>query len=131
MDINIIAVVLAAFAAFFLGFIWYTVIFAKIWQKEIGLKMDAGENAMPAGLGKLLVGSLILEVIMAIGLAVFIGTAADASTGLVKGLAVGAAVGLGFGVNYLFEGKTLTHWLINASYNAVVFAVMGLIIGAL
>lgn len=131
MDINPIAVVLAALAAFFLGFFWYTIIFAKPWQKEIGLKLAPGENAMPAGLGKLLAGSFVLELIMAIGLAVFIGTAADIDAGVIKGSAVGVAVALGFGVNYLFEGKSMTHWLINAGYNTVVFAVMGLIIGAL
>jgi hypothetical protein len=131
MDINIVAVVLAALAAFFLGFFWYTIFFAKIWQKEIGLKLEPGENAMPTGLGKLLAGSFILELIMATGLAVFIGNAADIDAGVIKGAAVGVAVALGFGVNYLFEGKSMTHWLINAGYNVVVFAIMGMIIGVL
>lgn len=130
VEVNFIAVILAALAAFFLGFVWYTVVFAKIWQKEIGLKMEGNENVQPPNLGPLLVGSLILEVIMAYILANFIGISADAVTGLVKGAVIGLGfVGFAFGVNYLFEGKSITHWLINAGYNTAVFAVMGLIIG--
>lgn len=131
MDINIIAVILAALAAFFLGFFWYTIIFAKPWQKEIGMKADASGADAPS-LGRMLVGSLILEVVMAVVLATFIGTAADWFTGLRIGALIGLTmVGFAFGVNYMFEGKSMKLWLINAGYNTVVFAVMGLIIGAL
>lgn len=131
MDINILAVVLSALSAFFLGFIWYTIVFAKPWQKEIGMGGKSGDVQTP-NLGRLLIGSLILEIIMAFVLANFIGQDADFSTGLIKGFTVGLGfVGLAFGVNYLFEGKSVKHWLINAGYNTVVFAVMGAIIGAM
>lgn len=131
IDVNYLAVGLAALSAFFLGFFWYTIIFAKPWQAEIGMKTETGTAEAP-NLGKLLIGSLILEIIMAFNLAAFIGTDADWATGLAAGLAAGLGwVALAFGVNYLFEGKSLKHWLINAGYNTVVFGVMGLIIGAL
>lgn len=133
-EINFLAVGLSALAAFFLGFVWYTVIFAKVWQKEIGMgDIENNKDVQTPNLGKLLIESLILEVIMAFVMAAFIiGNDIDAATGLVKGLAVGLAlVGFAFGVNYLFEGKTLRHWMINAGYNTLVFAVMGLIIGAM
>jgi hypothetical protein len=133
MDINYLAVGLAALAAFFLGFLWYTVIFAKPWQELIGMgtKGKAGANQTP-NLGRLLIGSLVLEIIMAFNLAAFIGSGADAIMGLTYGLAAGLGwVALAFGVNYMFEGKSFKLWLINAGYNAVVFAVMGLIIGAM
>ena len=68
---------------------------------------------------------------MAINLAFFIGDN-DAVFGLFAGFATGLGfVSLALGVNYLFEGKPLKLWLINAGYNTVVFSVMGLIIGAL
>jgi hypothetical protein len=131
MEINYLAVILAALAAFFLGFFWYTIIFAKPWQKEIGMG-DQGGDVQPPNLGKLLIGSLVLEIMMAFALATFIGKDADWVMGLTKGAIVGVAfVGFAFGVNYLFEGKSLRHWLINAGYNAVVFAAMGAIIGAM
>ncbi len=131
MDINLLEVVVAALSAFFLGFFWYTVIFSKTWQKEIGMKEKKGK-AQPSNLGQLLIGSLILEFVMAFVLSNFIGGEDDWSVGLFKGLAIGLGlVGFAFGVNYLFEGKSLRHWIINAGYNAVVFAVMGMIIAAL
>lgn len=131
MEINYLAVALAALSAFFLGFLWYTVIFAKAWQAEIGMKNANGKVQTP-NLGKLLIGSLILEIFMAFNLAAFIGTDADWVFGLSAGLAAGLGwVGLAFGVNYMFEGKSFKLWLINAGYNTVVFAVMGSIIGAL
>ncbi len=132
MDVNLLAVFLAALSAFFLGFIWYTVVFAKPWQKEIGMGENAN-NAQPPALGKLLLGSFVLEVLMAFVLArFFIGTQADLVGGIKAGFLVGLTlVGFAFGVNYLFEGKSIKHWLINAGYNTVVFAVMGAIIGAM
>lgn len=135
MEINYLAVALAALAAFFLGFLWYTIIFAKSWQKLIGMG-DKGKGSSSVdqtpNLGKLLVGSLIIEVIMAFNLAFFIGADADWQFGLFAGFATGLGfVGLALGVNYLFEGKSFKLWLINAGYNTVVFSVMGLIIGVM
>ena len=131
MQIDFLAVGVAALSAFFLGFLWYSVIFVKPWQGLIGMK-DQGGNNMPPNLGKLLAGSFILEIIMAFNLAAFIGPEADWLFGLLAGLAAGFGwVSLAFGVNYMFEGKSFKLWLINAGYNTVVFAVMGLIIGAM
>lgn len=131
MEFNYLAIGLAALSAFFLGYLWYTVIFVKIWQEEIGMK-SKGNTAETPNLGRLLICSLLLEIIMAFNLAAFIGTEADWAFGLGAGIAAGLGwVGLAFGVNYLFEGKSFKLWLINAGYNTVVFAVMGLIIGAL
>lgn len=128
--INYLAVFLVALFTFFLGYLWYTVIFAKPWQKLIGMKSD-GKNVQPPNMALLLGGSLVLEVIMAFNLAAFIGKDADWSFGLFAGLAAGLGwVALAFGVNYMFEGKPFKLWLINASYYTVAFAVMGLIIGA-
>lgn len=131
MEINFLAVGLAALAAFFLGYFWYTVLFASSWQKLIGMKGDSKAAEAP-NLGKLLLGSFILELLMAFNLAAFIGTEADWTFGLAAGLAAGLGwVALAFGVNYMFEGKPFKLWLINAGYNTVVFAAMGAIIGAL
>src|SRR5690554_6135856 len=127
MDINYLAVGLAALAAFFLGYFWYTVLFAKPWQRLIGMgEKPAGANstADTPNLGRLLVGSLILEIVAAFILAWHLGTGAGWMTGLVTGALLGVIVALAFGVNYLFEGKPLGLWFINGSYNIVVFAAM-------
>ncbi len=132
MDINYLAIVLAALAGFFLGALWYTFIFRKPWQKEIGMPDDIHEKTNEQqGLAKYLVASLILWLAMALGLAWLIGDG-DAGSGLTVGLVAGFVVaGLSLGNNYLFEGKSLRLWLINASYSTVAFAAMGLIIGAM
>jgi hypothetical protein len=68
---------------------------------------------------------------MAFNLSMFIGKEGT-HFGLLAGLATGFGwVSLAFGVNYLFEGRSFKHWIINAGYNTVVFGVMGLIIGAM
>jgi hypothetical protein len=131
-EINLLAVFLAAGATFFLGFLWYTLIFRKAWQKEIGMDESAGnKDVKTPNLGKILVGSFILELIMAFNLAAFIGKE-DWQFGLFAGLAAGLGwVALAFGVNYMFEGRSFKLWLINAGYNTVIFGVMGLIIGSM
>lgn len=134
MEINFLAAGLSALAAFFLGFMWYTVIFAKPWQKLIGMgpkgKGVASTKQTPS-LGKLLVVSFILQLIMATNMAAFIGKDADWLFGLFAGLAVGLGwVSLSFGVSYLFEGRPLKLWLINAGYYTTLFAITGVIIGA-
>jgi len=134
MDINLLAVALAALSAFFLGYLWYTVIFAKSWKQLIGVKVEAksvGSTAETPNLGRLLIGSLVLEIIMAFVLAIFISIDATWLTGLGTGFVVGLGfVGLAFGVNYMYEGKSFKLWAINAGYNTVLFSLMGLIIGA-
>ncbi|WKZ31152.1 MAG: DUF1761 domain-containing protein [Candidatus Dojkabacteria bacterium] len=134
-EVNYLAVFLAALSAFFLGFVWYTLLFSKPWQKEIGMKADSKETKeamQQSNMAKILIGSFVLELIMAFNLAAFIGTDADWMFGLMAGLAAGFGwVGLSFGVNYMFEGRSFRLWWINTGYVTVMFAVMGLIIGAM
>eukprot|EP01041_Mallomonas_annulata_P041818 gene41818-65974_t len=40
LKINIIAILVAVVANFFLGFIWYTPLFGKVWGKEMGYPAD-------------------------------------------------------------------------------------------
>lgn len=129
MEINIVAVVAAALIPFFLGYTWYTIVFNKPWMKEVGIK--EGAVVQPSDIQKQLLGSFILELLMGVALSFVLGKDADAGRGLVVGLVVGIMVAFSFGVNYLFEGKTMKHWLINSGYNVIVFALMGTLIGAL
>ncbi len=74
----------------------------------------------------------ILGLVAAIGLAAVVGD--DASPG--RGLWVGAAIGVlivasTLAIQSLYERKPLALWALNAGYNVLGFAVMGLIIGAL
>lgn len=130
MEINYLAVLLSALSGFFLGFIWYTFIFSKPWQRLIGMSHGSPKEIGPS-MGKLLVTSFILQFLMALNLSIFIGSEASASFGLLTGLMIGLGfVSLSFGISYLFEGRPLKLWLINAGYYTLLFSVSGLIIGA-
>ncbi|MDF7777867.1 DUF1761 domain-containing protein [Sphingomonas sp. AOB5] len=127
-EINWLAVVAAALAAFVLGGLWYSpMLFGKTWQKAAGLSdetLKAGNPAIIFG------GSFVLALIASATFALFLGpmTAGPATAaGLCAGLCWVAA---SFGINGLFERKPLALILINGGYHTVQFTLMGLILGA-
>lgn len=127
VNINFIAVLLAATSNFLVGGLWYSVIFANKWQKLSGVT----DKQLQSGNAKIFMVSYILSLIMAANLAAFIG-----SEGLAFGVFAGMAAGFGWvamaiGINYLFERKPLCLYIINAMYFVASFSIMGLIIGAL
>ena len=127
LDINWLGVLLAALATFAVGGLWYSVLFAKAWQREAGVTDEQLKN----GTVRVFVGSFLLALVMAVVLAAFIGDA-GAGFGTLAGLAAGVAwVAAALGINYLFERRSLTLFAINASYSVVAFTAMGAIIGAL
>lgn len=127
LSLNPIAIIAAAASTFVLGGLWYSVLFARPWQRAAAVS----DEQLRRGAPRVFIGSALLALIMAASLAAFIG-----QSGLVFGLFAGAAAGVtwvaaAFGVNYLFERRSLLLWVINAGYNVLAFSVMGLIIGAL
>jgi hypothetical protein len=73
MGINVWAVIAAAVAAFLIGGLWYSpVLFAKSWQKEVGLSDETLENgnmALIFGVG------FLLALLAAFVFAMFLGPA--------------------------------------------------------
>ncbi len=127
MNINYLAVLVAALSAFLIGGLWYGPLFGKAWQKEIALSDEEIKKSNPA---IIFGGSFILTFISAFNLAFFLGP----KSGLVLGLISGAMTGLFFvtaflGVIYLFERKSIKLFFINGGYIFVTFSIMGLIIG--
>lgn len=126
MEINLIAAFVASFTGLILGFMWYSVLFARSWQKLAGVS----DNQMKTGMPKRALGSYLLTLVMALNLAAFIGSNQSASFGLFAGFAAGFGwVAMAFGSNYLFEHRPLKLFFINAGYNIILLSVMGLIIG--
>lgn len=129
MDFSVISwlgVLVAGIAAMVVGGLWYSLLFARVWQRAAGVTDEQLTRNAPLTY----VGSLLLAFVMALVLAPFI-----AHGGVVFGLVAGLAVGLGwvaasFGMVYLFERRPLAHWLVNAGYAVVSYAVMGAIVGA-
>jgi hypothetical protein len=128
MEINWLAVFAAAASSFVLGGLWYSALFAKAWQKAAGLtdaQIKTGNMALIFG------GSFVLALIASASFAVFLAAEADATTGALYGLTAGLCwVTASFGVNYLFERKSPTLFLINGGYHTLQFTLIGLILGA-
>lgn len=127
VEINWLAVLLAALASFVIGGLWYGPLFAKKWQKLAGVS----DKQLAKGRLKVFGLSFVVSVVMALNLTYFIGDGDDMS-GTLAGFAVGFGwVAMAFAMNYLFERRSLGLYVINAGYNIVAFTVMGYIIGAL
>jgi len=127
-NLNWLAIVVAAVSAFALGAIWYSpLLFAKRWMKETGITEESAKNANMVRIFGL---SFILSLLASFFLAMFIGADAGAGFGTMAGFMAGLGwVFTFFGITYLFEGKTLAHFLINALYSVAALTLMGFIIG--
>jgi hypothetical protein len=129
MDVsfNWLAIALAAISSFVIGGLWYSLLFARPWQRSAGIT----DEQLKTGAARVFLGSLILAIVMAISLAAFIGSN-GLGFGVFAGFATGATfVAAAFGVNYLFERRSPVLFAINGCYNVLSFTVMGAIIGAL
>lgn len=126
MEINWIAVVVAAVSAFALGGLWYSpALFGKAWMKASGVGEPTRNPAITFGL------SLVLSLVAAAVFAMFLGPDIDWKFGLGAGFSAGLFwVAAAFGINYLFEQKSFTLWLINGGYHTVQFTLYGVILGA-
>ena len=125
---NHVALLVAALCGFVIGGLWYGPVFQKPWMTASGMTFEKGRQR-----NMLLVFGLtyVLNVMIAFGIA----TLAGKGHGLLWTAHTGFFASLIFiapalGVVYLFEGRSLTHWLINAGYQVVNATVMGLVLGA-
>lgn len=127
-EVNWLAVLIAGLAAWALGAIWYTALFGKIWRREVGMQ---DVKPTPAMMAKTFGGSFVLMTLMGVGLAGIIGPETGAGNGFCLGLLVGAFFSATtMGINYLYQGKSLTLFFIDACYQVLFLGIQGLIIGA-
>lgn len=127
-NLNWLAIIVAAVSAFILGGLWYSpLMFVKRWMKETGITEEDTKNTNMLRLFGL---AFILSLIASFFLAMFIGTKAGAGFGALAGFMAGVGWVFTFmGISYLFEARTLAHFLINSIYSIVSMTIMGLIIG--
>ena len=128
-NLNWAAIIVAAVSAFLLGGLWYSpLLFAKRWMKETGI---TEETTRKANMTKIFGLGFILAVIASFFLAMFIGPHQGAGFGAMAGFMAGLGWVFTFmGISYLFESRTLVHFLINSGYSILSLTTMGLIIGA-
>lgn len=129
LQLNVLAIIIAALSSFILGGLWYSpVLFGKAWMLETGITEEKVKNAnMLKTFGLAFLASLII----AINLALFLGSESTLVTGSFYGFLAGFGwVAMSFGINDLFEQRSFRLFAINAGYHIVGFSIMGAIIGA-
>lgn len=131
--VNLMSVIIAAIAAFAIGWIWYGPLFGKMWRHLVGLSLEDMKNMKMTPL-MASIGGLVTSFLMAYVLAhgIYFGNAVLGTSGLEGSLQGAFWYWLGFAVpmtsmGYLWEGKRAKLWVLNAAYYLVVFIVMGAI----
>ncbi len=125
--VNWVAVVVATVAGFFLGFLWYALIFGSLWQNLTGITDEmAAASSMPMAFGI----SILATFVAAWGIAVLIGKGPSMANGVMTGvLASLFFVASMLAQNYVYSMKPLALWLVDAGFIVALFAVMGGVIG--
>jgi hypothetical protein len=127
-NLNWLAIIVAAISAFVLGGLWYSpLMFVKRWMKETGITEEDTKNT---NMIRLFALAFLLSLIASFFLAMFIGAKAGVGFGAMAGFMAGLGWVFTFmGISYLFESRTLAHFLINSIYSIVSLTIMGAIIG--
>jgi len=127
-EINWLAVIVCIVMSFALGALWHSVLFKKGWTQDSGSKYNAGNHGNPAVIFGL---SAVLHTVVVVGLAMLIGSASTALHGFILGFFVAIVwISTAFGVTYIFVGRTLRLFLIDAGFYVVFLSLAGLILGA-
>jgi hypothetical protein len=117
---NWLAILCAGAAYWVLGFVWYSLLFGKIWAAEVKKYRPEVCGPAPAEMTAKLVSTFVSNVVAAGAMAYLL-----RRTGIVDmdhALRLGAAVGIGFActaltMNAIWESKPTKVWAIDASYN--------------
>jgi hypothetical protein len=129
MDVNWLAVFLAALSAFLLGGLWYGPLFGKKWQALQGL---SDEQMKDANMAAIFGGSFALSLVAAFVFAMFLGRDPGLEFATAAGFGAGLAwVAASLGIHYLFARKPLALWLVDGGYSTLQFTLYGAILGAM
>ncbi|MFO1508338.1 MAG: DUF1761 domain-containing protein [Steroidobacteraceae bacterium] len=129
-DINWLAVVAAAIAAFLVGAVWYSpLLFAKAWQREVGL---TEADLAKGNFARIMGAAFVLTFVSTLVFHLFLGPSPAIGFAVGAGFAAGLFwVAFGKGVDYLFERRSLKLFLINGGHHTAVYTVMGLVLSLL
>lgn len=125
--LNWLAIVLGTVVFFAVGAVWYSALFAKAWQREVGLSTEqlTGGRNMMAIMGT----CLLLEFVVVLMLGHLFariqpGDHAKMMMATGFGLAIMAPA---IGINYLYQRRSLTLFLIDAGHFVVGMTAVGLV----
>jgi hypothetical protein len=128
-NINYLAVLVAALCAFFIGWLWYGLLFGKVWMKLLGF---SAENIREGGMSMpiMMATNFIATFLSAFALAMFLGKDSDLMFGIFAGFMIAIFWIATSRLNdVLYERKPFGLFLINVGYNLVIYIIMGAIIG--
>jgi len=129
-NVNIWAVILAAFANFVMGSFWYSpFILGNPWMKEHGF--TEADFIKGHSMWVILLLTFGLAFIAAFAIAKFIGPQSNALTGATMGAVIALCwISTARANLFLFEKHSLKLFLIHAGYDVLRYVVMGSIVGA-
>lgn len=133
-QLNWLAVGAAALAAFFLGAIWYTALFGKLWQRLHGysdemVKEMQAKRPAPVFFGSMLVAYVLIS--LAIALLVPLVGATSAAGGAVLGLILWAGPAVGIRItDHITSTNPPALFVLDSSYQLTFLVIMGAIHGA-
>ena len=127
IDLNWLAILVAALSAFALGGLWYGPLFKRAWCREAGID-PASAPPHPV---RAFATAFVCSLLAALMFAVFLGPNATAADGFGAGFVVGVFfVAMSFGINYAFSQRSVVLWMIDSGYHVLQFGLYGLILGA-
>lgn len=137
ININYLAVLVAAVASMVVGFLWYGPIFGKKWMALSGITRTDIDKSKDKGMGKSYLLAFIGALLTAYTLYYFIffaNTYFD-KWGAMAGMASGFWAWLGFVVpltlgSVLWEGKSWKLWTLNNSYHLINLLLFGAILSS-
>ena len=125
--LNWLAIVLATVVFFAVGAVWYSALFARAWQREVGLtteQLTGGRNMM------LIMGTcLLLEFVVVLMLGhLFARIQPSDHAKMMMAAGFGLAImGPAIGINYLYQRRSLKLFLIDAGHFVVGMTMVGLV----
>lgn len=126
MEVNWLAIILAALSGFLVGGIWYGPVMGKKWMGAVGL---SEEQIKQANMGVVYGGAFAFSLLASWTLAhTFATYAQDLSIPVKIMTAFGVALGFivpAIGTNYLFSQKSKTLFFIDAAYWLLFYTAMG------
>jgi hypothetical protein len=129
-EINFLAVIVAAFSAFIIGWLWYGPLFGKQWMKLNGFTKESiqtGGLSLPV----IMIINYIATVLAALSIAIFIGAESNLLFGIFAGFMIALFwIGTSRLNDVLYERKPWGLFLINLGYNLVIYMIMGAVIAS-
>lgn len=125
-------ILIAAVAAFLLGFLWYTALFGKVWQSETGITDEDASTGIALTHGT----AFIMMLLISSTINMIINMHELHEQTLVHGAFHGAMMAAFVAIpllviHYMYQKKSLKLILIDGTYSLVFFSLIGAVLGAL